>query len=93
MPPRKVLQPRRYDPARHKAPCYPAARFHFEDNLSEAGAHKLATELTAWWHAQGYLTARHWIEPLYSVARGGKAFTVKSNLVNGIPPKKAAKDA
>jgi hypothetical protein len=57
------------------------------DVLDRDGAEQLAHELDAFWHEQGYPHARHWVEET-TVPRVGDVITIRSNLVNGIPPSK-----
>jgi hypothetical protein len=61
---------------------------------SEEGARLLAYELNEWWHARGFPQVQHWIEHrLYQPKHGKESkeragiWTVKSNLVNGLPPR------
>lgn len=56
-----------------------------DDLLSETGAVALAERLAKWWHMRGYPQAE-----FRAVARksknGKEIWTVRSNLVNGLPP-------
>jgi len=55
---------------------------------SERGAKALALEIEAWWHSRGYPQVRAWVPmgpPLVSAK--GNIFSVKTNLVRGMPPK------
>jgi hypothetical protein len=65
------------------------------DLSSEEGARLLAYELDQWWHARGFTQVQHWIEHrFYQPKRSGAEgkdragiWAVKSNLVNGLPPR------
>ena len=40
-----------------------------------------------WWHERGYFSVRVWIEEERLGERGGTIHVLRSNLVNGLPPK------
>jgi hypothetical protein len=73
------------------------------DNLSRDGAIELALRLDAWWQRRGARTVEHWVVPETldaDTARKGwgsnrlgtlnrpAIYTVRSNLVNGSPPRR-----
>jgi hypothetical protein len=76
---------------------------HGADNLSRQGAIELALRLDAYWQRRGYSTVRHWVQaeplPAETARKGWGAshgspnraaiWTVRSNLVNGSPPRRA----
>lgn len=88
-----------YDPARDVAA--PKACGTARELNSKTGAAQLAAELNHWWHSRGYPEVQHWIESFRAAShrRAGRIDTietdhddrrlwcVKSNLVNGLPPK------
>ena len=50
----------------------------------------LAKRLQAYWHAQGYPSARFWAEPIperFDKVGSYEIYRVVSNLVNGLPPR------
>lgn len=60
------------------------------DTLTKAGALRLARELEKHWHELGYPAARFWTEPIEErFAKVGtyEIYRVRSNLVNGLPPR------
>jgi hypothetical protein len=69
------------------------------DLCCKTGAERQARELDAYWRAQGYPQVQHWIERVVFTApygnpkklRNGESthgiWAVRSNLVNGLPPK------
>jgi hypothetical protein len=70
------------------------------DLCSQEGAEAQAKELNAWWHARGHPEVQHWVEKIPFTAIPGMkkhvphdgttkhgVFGVRSNLVNGLPPK------
>jgi hypothetical protein len=69
------------------------------EHCTQAGALALAQRLNAYWHSRGHLNVRHWIEPITLAERTRPlsdveaakltVFAVRSNLVNGTPPKGA----
>lgn len=58
------------------------------ETLTHPGAMALAKQLTEYWHARGYLSARFWTVPIGRFEKVGtyEVYTVKSNLRNGSPP-------
>jgi len=56
------------------------------DTLTRADAEQLAERLNAYWHGHGYPAARHWVETA-NIAGRGDVFVVRSNLVDGVPPR------
>jgi hypothetical protein len=76
---------------------------HGADNLSRQGAIELALRLDAYWQRRGHHTVRHWVQaeplPAETARKGWGAshgspnraaiWTVRSNLVNGSPPRRA----
>jgi hypothetical protein len=71
------------------------------DLCTRTGAEQQAAALTAWWHARGFTTVRHWIEPMPKHPRthvdgasrtradAEKIWQVRSNLIGGLPPRAA----
>jgi hypothetical protein len=67
------------------------------EHCTRKGAEALAARLDAYWHAQGYPHVRHWVEPISASEwqrektanelANLRAFAVRSNLVNGMPPR------
>ena len=48
----------------------------------------LANRLEKFWHARGYPKAKVWVEREPGTGKEGKAvYGIRSNLVNGVPPK------
>ena len=74
----------KYNPARDITPCTSA--HENRDLCSEGGAHYLANKLDQWWHDYGYPQVSHHAIPLAST-RLGALWGVRSNLVNGLPPR------
>ena len=53
------------------------------DKCTPTGAQMLCSELHAHWALQGYTTQRFWTEPV-----GQRSIiAIRSNLVDGVPPK------
>lgn len=64
------------------------------DLSSQEGAFALARELDEWWHSRGFSTVQHWPERIPGLKRNtkrheSKLWGVRSNLVDGMPPKPA----
>ena len=61
----------------------------FPDHLTRSGAEALAARLDAYWHGLGHAHVQHTaVEiPVALSKMGGEAWTVRSNLVNGLPPR------
>jgi hypothetical protein len=83
----------RYQPERDEVPVEAVDRPR--PLCSRVGAALLAAELDHWWHSRGYPQVRHtvvhtyyrsWRERRDAEEREG-VWTVRSNLVNGLPPK------
>jgi hypothetical protein len=85
-----------YRPDRDSVPSGSAPRA-CRNLTSRDGAELLAAELDAWWHDRGYPNARHTVEWIGLGRHAGKrrghieratgAWVVRSNLVNGMPPR------
>jgi hypothetical protein len=85
-----------YHPARDIIPAVQPPRATRE-LCTESGATQLAADLDAWWHSRGYTSVRHWPEWLAFARTTGKrsdqlgrssgTWIVRSNLVNGMPPR------
>lgn len=59
------------------------------DNLNRRGAMELAKRLEAYWHGKGYFEVRFWAEPIderFEKIGTHEIYSVKCNLVNGLPP-------
>lgn len=52
-------------------------------------AELLAYKIREYWFSQGYPLAAAWVEEFARETDGSPCFTVKSNLVNGSPPRRA----
>lgn len=66
----------------------------FPDHLNPAGAQFLAEKIKQFWHEEGHLNVTTWVVTSKNLAAednpGDKpvaAWGVRSNLVNGLPPK------
>ncbi|MEA2951204.1 MAG: hypothetical protein QOJ96_724 [Alphaproteobacteria bacterium] len=60
------------------------------ETLSHKGALALAKQLEKYWHDRGYPAARFWAEPIgerFEKIGTYELYRVKSNLVNGLPPR------
>ena len=58
-----------------------------KDMLNRRGAFLLARRLERYWHERGYPAARFWTEPLGEPFGTYEIYTVKCNLVGGLPPR------
>jgi hypothetical protein len=59
------------------------------DHCSLANARELALKLTEWWHAKGHTNVVFWVvaQPVRTSKRASPVWVVRSNLINGAPPK------
>ena len=85
-----------YNPGRDVVPS--KASKADRNTMTKAGAETLASELDVWWHERGFLTVRHWAEWAKKIRPGrdagdGGLWVVRSNLVQGMPPKATAEPA
>lgn len=68
---------------------YPVAA---PDHLTEAGAHKAAARIVAYWAAKGHHNVRAWVEPVSLESGAARkwnqrgTYVIRSNLVNAWPP-------
>ena len=79
-----MIHHNRYNPTRNTCPSTPATQEI--DWMSREGAQQLAHDLDHWWHSRGFTTVHHAVVPK-QVNRVGSVWLVRSNLVNGLPPK------
>ena len=79
-----------YRPEKHTTRPLPASRIPRELS-SERGAKALAQEIEAWWHSRGYTQVQAWVDGRAFVSTGGNVYTVRTNLVRGMPPREATK--
>lgn len=66
------------------------AKKSVRDNLSKAGALRLARQLEKHWHDLGYPAARFWTEPVperFAKVGTYEIYRVLCNFVNGLPPR------
>jgi len=54
---------------------------------SQLGAHALAREIEEWWHKRGYPQVKAWVADKAFVSAKGNIYSVKTNLVRGMPPR------
>jgi len=80
-----------YLPHRHIVTSIPATSTI--DWCGELGAHRLAKLLDAWWWGKGYPQVKHWVVAPNGMTKGGSCWAVRSNLINGCPPKDASSNA
>lgn len=59
---------------------------HFPDNYTASGAEKLRASIARYWLGQGYTNVRVETYQLWTGTWG-----IRSNLVNGLPPRNAAR--
>lgn len=82
---------KRYRPDRDIVPCVPASQEPGPDLLRLEGAAKLAQRLDDWWHSRGFPQVKHTVVSGYRTGKGSASreyvMMVRSNLVNGLPPK------
>lgn len=80
-----------YIPTRHVVASIAGTRYTKLDFSGELGAHKLAKELDAWWLVRGHPQVKHHVITVGSFGKnhgsGRTIYGVRSNLVNGLPPK------
>lgn len=60
------------------------------DFLCRQGAMALAVRLERYWHERGYPAARFWAEPIeerFGKIGTSEIYRIKSNLLNGLPPR------
>lgn len=58
--------------------------------LKEQGAaHQLAHQIREYWFARGYPLADAWVEEFGREIDGTPCYAIRSNLVNGTPPRGA----
>jgi hypothetical protein len=82
-----MLDDKPYRPARDLVPIVPSGP-EPRDAISEHGANRVARELDAWWHARGFSQVQHWV--VIANAKTGHLWCVRTNLVNGLPPRAPA---
>ncbi|MCP3439807.1 hypothetical protein [Bradyrhizobium sp. CCGUVB14] len=80
----------------HARACMPSSARSDHSNKSETehcsrdGAMALAKRLEAYWHGEGYPSARFWAEPIeerFEKVGTYELYRVVCNLVNGLPPR------
>ena len=60
------------------------------DSLTKGGAAALAHRIEGFWRSKGHPEVRCMIEPIFGVAVSGSTpWAVRSNMVNGLPPRGA----
>lgn len=57
------------------------------DSLSEAGAHRLAAQISAYWRSQGFEVST-WVEP-FTAGNLKTMYAVRSDMLAGQPQRKA----
>ncbi|MFH1499882.1 MAG: hypothetical protein ABII82_18885 [Verrucomicrobiota bacterium] len=62
-------------------------RYPTRDWLTFGGACDLAAQIQAAWHADGHAQVKTRVEAIADKERGGGLYCVRSNLVNGLPPR------
>ena len=59
----------------------------FNDNLNRKGAYQLAATIENYWRGRGYYGIHTEIAEFKSYHDHHSLFTVRSNMVNGLPPR------
>jgi len=96
-----------YDPATEIIPSQGSTGER--DVCSREGAQLLAQRLDDWWHTRGFTQVQHWVERSAGRSRSHRkkaelpppsikdepegVWVVRSNLINGLPPRRHAPDA
>ena len=57
------------------------------DLCTQAGAHELARRIEAYWRKGGYTSVVTFVERKIKSTTGGEIYGVRSNLVDGLPPR------
>jgi hypothetical protein len=78
-----------YRPDRHTTPVHPPSQLTRE-LCSHKGAERLAAEIEEWWHRRGYPQVKAWVDGTAFVSDKGNVYTVRTNLIRGMPPKEKA---
>jgi hypothetical protein len=56
------------------------------DVSTRIGAEELAAEIEELWHQRGYPQVRAWVEAKPVFSQFGAVYTVRTNLIGGLPP-------
>jgi hypothetical protein len=78
---------RTYKPERDTTRALPIQGNIPRELSSQLGAHALARELEAWWHSRGYPQVKAWVHEGVFVSDKGNIYSVKMNLIRGMPPR------